>query len=110
MEITHTQNRAVAVVLVTGRLDSGTAPQLTQYFDGVLRNEQTKLVVSLARLDYTGSAGLRVLLSAAKTTRARGGDLRVAAAQPNVKRVFEISGLTDVIQFYPDVATAVASF
>jgi len=36
--------------------------------------------------------------------------LRVAAVQQNVKKVFQISGLTDVIQFYPDVAAAAASF
>jgi anti-anti-sigma factor len=66
--------------------------------------------MDLARLDFTSSAGLRVILSAAKEARQRGGDLRVAAVQPNVNKVFELSGFTSILKFYPDTAAAVSSF
>ena len=110
MKITHEQNGIITIVSVIGRLDAGTAPQLIEYLDAVLSEGHTQLVVSLAGLDYTSSAGLRVLLHTVKAVRDRGGDLRVAAVQQNVKKVFQISGLTDVIQFYPDVAAAAAGF
>jgi anti-sigma B factor antagonist len=110
VKITHEQNGAVTIVSVIGRLDAVMAPQLIEYLDAVLSAGHTQLVVSLAGLDYTSSAGLRVLLRTLKAVRDRGGDLRVAAVQQNVKKVFQISGLTDVIQFYADVAAAAASF
>ena len=110
MEITHKQNGTVAIVSIFGRLDTATAPQLIEYLDALIGEGNTQLVVSLAGLDYTSSAGLRVLLRAVKATRDRGGDLKVAAVQQNVNKVFQISGLTNFMQFYPNAAAAAASF
>ncbi len=110
MEITHRYEGQVAIASVVGSLDALTAPDLNEFFNRWLTEGNSKLVVDLSRLEYTSSAGLRVLLSAVKEARAHGGDLRLAAAQTNVKKVFELSGFDSIMQFFPDVATAVASF
>lgn len=110
MEITHQQKDHVTIVSVIGSLDALTAPTLSEFFESRLAEGHSKLVVDLASLDYTSSAGLRVLLSAVKEARSRGGDVRLAAAQPNVKKVFDLSGFVNIIKFFPDVAAAVASF
>lgn len=109
MEITHKQDQ-VTIVSIVGSLDALTAPDLNEFFNRRLAEGSSKLVVDLSRLDYTSSAGLRVLLSAVKEARSHGGDLRLAAAQMNVKKVFELSGFVNILQFFPDVAAAVASF
>jgi anti-sigma B factor antagonist len=110
MEITHRYEGQVASVSVVGSLDALTAPDLNEFFNRRLAEGNSKFVVDLSRLEYTSSAGLRVLLSAVKEARAHGGDLRLAAAQTNVKKVFELSGFVSIMLFFPDVATAVASF
>ena len=110
MEIGQIQQGTVMIVSVVGSLDALTAPQLTQHLDAQLQAGNAKLVVDLAKLDYTSSAGLRVLLNTVKEARSRGGDLRLAAVQANVKKVFDMSGFVSIMQFYPDVAAAVASF
>ena len=110
MNITHEQKDAVTVVAISGSLDALTAPQLTETLSDVMRQGNHKLVVNLAQLDYTSSAGLRVLLSTVKEARQHGGDLRIAAVQPNVKKVFEMSGFTSILKSFSDVTTAVASF
>lgn len=110
MEINHKQEGQVTIVSVIGSLDALTAPSLTESFGACLKAGNSKLVVDLASLDYTSSAGLRVLLNTVKEARARGGDLRLAAVQANVKKVFDLSGFVSIMQFYPDVAAAVASF
>lgn len=110
MEITHRQDNHVTVVAVIGSLDALTAPALAEFFNAQLAAGNSKLVVDLAKLDYTSSAGLRVLLNTVKDARARGGDLRLAAAQLSVKKVFDLSGFVSIMQFYPEVAAAVASF
>ena len=69
-----------------------------------------KLVADLAQLDYTSSAGLRVLLNGVKAARQKGGDLRLAAVQPNVKKVLDLSGFMSIMKSFPDVAAAVASY
>ena len=110
MEIGQIQQGTVTIVSVVGSLDALTAPQLTQHLDAQLQAGNAKLVVDLAKLDYTSSAGLRVLLNTVKEARSRGGDLRLAAVQANVKKVFDMSGFVSIIKFFPDVVAAVASF
>ena len=61
-------------------------------------------------VNYTSSAGLRSLLGTVKSCRQAGGDLRMAAVQPQVHRVLEISGFTSILNLFPDVDHAVASF
>ena len=50
------------------------------------------------------------LLVTVKECRRAGGDLRLAALQPQVERVLSIAGFTGIMQIYADVAAAVASF
>lgn len=110
MEIKHSEQGAVLVVSVLGSLDAVTSPKLAEFIQGQLAAGQTNLVGDLGALDYTSSAGLRVFLDATKAARQRGGDVRLAAVQSNVQKVFELSGFTSILKFYPDVPSAVASY
>ena len=110
MEISIAHERDVTVVAVAGSLDALTADALAEAMQAQVRAGRTRLVAALAGLDYTSSAGLRVLLATVKDARSRGGDLRVAGAQPRVQRVLTLSGFTDILRSYPDVPSAVASW
>jgi anti-anti-sigma factor len=100
----------VLVVKVDGSLDALTAPELEDALSTELREGKTQLVADLSGLEYTSSAGLRVLLNGVKTARSQNGDLRLAAVQPNVKKVLDLSGFMSIMKSYPDVDAAVASF
>ncbi len=100
----------VQVVSVSGSLDALTAPELADTLSNQLKQGKTNIVADLAALDYTSSAGLKVLLNGVKEARQKGGDLRLAAVQPNVNKVLELSGFTTIIKSFPDVDAAVASF
>ena len=110
MEIKIREEGAVTIVSVAGSMDAQTAPDLAHALHDRLQNGYFNLVIDLASLNYTSSAGLRVLLSATKEARTHGGDVRIAAPQPMVNNVFEMSGLNSVLKFYPEVATAVTSY
>ena len=110
MEVKHEERGAVTVASIIGSLDAMTSPQLTGFFTRQLADGRFNLVADLTALDYTSSAGLRVLLNTTKEARQRGGDVRLAATQANVKKVFELSGFTSIMKFYPDVESAVASY
>jgi anti-sigma B factor antagonist len=110
MEVRHEERGAVTVASIIGSLDATTSPQLTDFFTRQLADGRFNLVADLTALEYTSSAGLRVLLNTTKQARQRGGDMRLAAPQANVKKVFELSGFTSIMKFYPDVQAAVASY
>ena len=110
MEMKVDYNRDIAVVSVIGSLDALTAPGLTDFFKEQLAKGHTQIVADLSRLEYTSSAGLRVLLGVVKETRQEGGDLRLAAVQVNVNKVLSLSGFTSILKTYPSVDEAVQSY
>jgi anti-anti-sigma factor len=110
MHISIDQQDGITVVAVAGSLDALTADTLTAALQEQVRAGHTRLVAALAGLEYTSSAGLRVLLGTLKDARQRGGDLRIAGGQERVRRVLELSGFTSILKCYPDVPSAVASY
>jgi anti-sigma B factor antagonist len=110
MELSTQSNGNVQIVSVDGSLDALTAPELADALATEFRDDHTQLVVDLTKLEYTSSAGLRVLLNSVKEARSKGGDVRLAGIQPNVKKVLDLSGFMSILKSYPDVDSAVASF
>lgn len=100
----------VTVVSIDGSVDGTTAGELVRSLREQVAAGAPRLVGNLAGVDYTSSAGLRAILEAVKDTRQHGGDLRLAAVRPEVLRVLELSGFTSILQVFPDVEAAVASF
>jgi anti-anti-sigma factor len=110
MELKTEQRGKVTIVAISGSVDGLTADALMQAMDQHVRDGNTRLVADFTGVNYTSSAGLRALLATMKQARQRGGDLRLAAVQSDVKRVLDLSGFTSILKLYPDVASAVGSF
>jgi anti-sigma B factor antagonist len=110
MEINIRAVADVTVFEIAGSVDSLTAERLTAAFASRLDSDPVHLVADLGGVDYTSSAGLRALLATLKDARRRGGDFRLANVQPPVMRVLELSGFTSILNLFPDVDAAVASF
>ncbi len=110
MNIQDMQKNGISVVQLSGSIDALTAPAITEHLGSLISSGQVRLVVDLSGVDFTSSAGLRLLLNAVKDARARGGDLRLAAVQPDVMKVLKISGFTNILKLFENVDEAVASF
>ena len=100
MEISTRTSNDVHIVAIAGSMDSTTSPEAQKALDGVLA-AASKVALDFTQLDYISSAGLRVLLGAAKTLRASGGSLRLFGLNPSVREVFEISGFSTILAVYP---------
>lgn len=99
MDITTRTHQDVTLVVFAGKLDSNTSPQAQEALDAILAGGGRKIVVDFTALDYISSAGLRVLLGAAKRIRGAGGGsaLRLFGLNPTVREVFEISGFSTIL-------------
>jgi anti-sigma B factor antagonist/stage II sporulation protein AA (anti-sigma F factor antagonist) len=102
----------VVVLSPRGRIDHATAEDLktalTPHLARCSRG-QDHVVLDFAGVEYISSAGLRVLMLAAKQARAQNGFLAVAAVQPLVQEILEISKFTLVLRTLPSVRDAVAA-
>src|SRR5262245_49312814 len=110
MEINIRPAAPAIVIQIIGSVDGLSAEDLQTALAGQLGKGATRLVADFASVDYTSSAGLRVVLAALKEARQKGGDLRIAAVQPAVLRVLEMSGFTGIVKIFPDTDAAIASF
>jgi stage II sporulation protein AA (anti-sigma F factor antagonist) len=58
-------------------------------------------VVDLADVSFMDSSGLRVLVVARNALDERGGEMVIADVSDQLRRLFEISGLTSAFTFEP---------
>jgi stage II sporulation protein AA (anti-sigma F factor antagonist) len=107
VEIRTADVSGVTVMSVSGRLDSVTSGALDTEVKNRIAAGQTRLVLDLSALDYISSAGLRVVLSAARPLRDKGA-VGLAAPRPMVRQVLEIAGVTSLIKVYGSAADALA--
>jgi len=110
MEFQDKQINDVTVLKIQGSIDALTAPEITERINELVSGGNVKLVVDFSGVDYTSSAGLRVLLGAVKSTRSQGGDLFLVDVQPDVEKVLKLSGFTSILKVFPDVDSAVNNF
>ncbi len=110
MDITVQDRDSTAIVAITGSVDALTAGELMRSLSEQIESGHKRLVADLSAVDFMSSAGLRAIIAGLKEVRQRGGDLRLAGAQPGIDRVLRISGLTTILKTFETVDQAVASF
>ena len=108
MDVSTRTEQDVTIIAFAGNLDSNTSPVAQQTLDGILAGGAQKLVVDFSALDYISSAGLRVLLGAAKKLHGSGGALRLFGLNETVREVFEISGFSKILVVRGSEAEAMA--
>ena len=95
MTITKNLEAGKLTIVLEGRLDTMTSPQL----EGELRtavNGITELVLDLEKLNYISSAGLRVLLAAQKVMNKQ-GEMKIKNVSPDIMEIFEVTGFVDLL-------------
>jgi stage II sporulation protein AA (anti-sigma F factor antagonist) len=85
------------VVAPEGRIDSTAAPSLQAQLLAVIGDGAGNLILDMGRIGYVSSAGLRVLLVASKALDERGGRLVLCALATEIRRVFDLSGFSELL-------------
>jgi anti-sigma B factor antagonist len=93
-----------------GDIDALTADEASAFLNAQLDGGRDQLVFDLGQVNFMSSYGIRLLLEILRKSREQGGDLRLAQAPPGVARTLEITGLPRILNAYPSVDEAVASF
>lgn len=107
----ETKQGTVAFYL-EGRLDGLNASDVHEYLLdelGKLHKNGDNVIVNFEGLKYISSAGIRTMLVVAKHIRKRDGECVFCALTPHVNKVFQISGLDNILKIYPDEAKALTA-
>ena len=84
-----------ATLIVSGRLDTQTAPELEAELDSVLSGTK-ELTFDMTDLEYVSSAGLRVILKAQKAMNTQ-GSMKLTGVNDSIMEVFDITGFLDIL-------------
>jgi anti-sigma B factor antagonist/stage II sporulation protein AA (anti-sigma F factor antagonist) len=112
MQVRPARFADVVVLSVLGRVDHGTSEDFRTALVphlGRCAKGQDHLVLDCTGMDYISSAGLRVFMLAARQVKAQQGWLALAAVQPLVREVLEITKFTQVLRIEPTVRAAVSA-
>ena len=109
MNLTTREISNVSLIQVEGRIDHTTAKDfenlLLPQLDGCT-GESKKILLDLSQLNFISSAGLRVLMIAAKQCKKQNGKMVLAALQPMIQEIFQISRFDTVFEIFPTVESA----
>jgi anti-sigma B factor antagonist len=96
MEVKKNMTPAGTELVVTGRIDTVTAPDL----QAVLMPEFSQMkdiTLNLSAVNYISSAGLRVLLAAQKESKKQGVKFVLTGVIDEVMEVFRMTGFNDIL-------------
>ncbi|HUJ00460.1 MAG TPA: STAS domain-containing protein [Usitatibacter sp.] len=112
MNATLRRYASAAVLQVSGRLDQDTCDgfraELMKHVEEASRDDAT-VVLDLSGLEYISSAGLRCFMLASREAKAQQARIYVAALQPMVAEIFEISHFNLIFRVFPSVRDALAA-
>ena len=95
MTIEKKLNGVEATLVVAGRLDTQTAPELEKEVDSVVADAK-ELTFDMTSLEYVSSAGLRVILKAQKIMNTK-GSMKLTGVNDSIMEVFDITGFLDIL-------------
>ena len=85
-------------LLLEGRLDSSTAPEVEEIALQVADRFDT-VILNMAQLEYISSAGLRILKLLYMALKKKEGELELKNANKLVMDVFEMTGFVGLLTF-----------
>jgi anti-sigma B factor antagonist len=111
MKISTRQVDGVTVVDCSGRITLGEGSvTLRESIAQLLGQNQKKILLNLADVNYIDSSGIGELVSAFTTVRKQGGDLKLLNLTKKVHDLLQITKLYTVFEVKDDEAAAIKSF
>lgn len=112
MVLAHAQHPGALVLSPDGRLDHENCEAFQKALQPHLDtcgSGKPGIVFDLSRMEYISSAGLRCFMLAAKQAKAQGGRIVIAALQPVVGEIFQISRFNLLFEIFPGVPEALVA-
>ena len=95
-------NRVENVTLVdlAGELDAYTSLDLRETVVRLIEEGARDIVINLEKVDFIDSVGLGTLVGCLKRTAEHGGSISLVCTNPQIQKVFDITGLSKIFAIY----------
>ena len=97
--IAHEKKRGEVMVSLSGELDHRIAERIRPELDEVLKDPKVRrLTFDLTGLTFMDSSGIGMILGRYRLINKRGGSVYVKCDNRHIDRIFELSGLYQLVQ------------
>ena len=110
MEMDIRETSGVTVVTANGDIDMAVADQVRKRLTGLVDQGRVRLVLDLAGVLYIDSAGLGALVASMKHARAAGGDIKACKLDTDVRALFQMTRLDNVMDIHATRQEAIAAW
>ena len=97
MEVKILEQNDELVVVIEGRVDTVTAPELEMKVSPIWSTPGVTLVFDCEKLEYLSSSGLRIILSAHKQVTSKGGKFIMRNLTREVRSVIDLTGFSRIL-------------
>ncbi len=109
LRISARRLRGVRIIELSGEVDTYTSARFREVMIEHIKNGDIDLVISMMDVEYIDSSGLGALVGGLKRATEREGRIVIVCDRPQVRKVFEITGLEKVFPLFVSEEEAVAS-
>ena len=110
MEVFMEREEGVLIARVEGRLDGSNAAGFEETIGTAIDESDRAVPIDCENLGFIGSAGLRVVLSIAKTLKSRNAGFALCSLSDPIREAFRGSGFDRIVAIHSSRAEALASF
>ena len=97
MEVKILEQNDEKVVVIEGRVDTVTVPDLEMKVSPIWTMPGIKLVFDCEKLEYISSSGLRIVLTTHKQVTANGGKFILRNLTREVRSVLDLTGFSRIL-------------
>lgn len=100
LQINVRKRDSVPVIELSGEVDAYTSARFREIMLDIIDSEGASIVISMVQVEYIDSSGLGALVGGLKRVSERNGKIVIVCDKPQVRKVFEITGLEKVFPIY----------
>lgn len=110
MQVEVERRGGVVVLATQGYINNQGGEEIARIAYELLDAEETQLLLDLEGTRIVNSIGISILIEIIERVLAVDGRLAFCNLTPTIQKTFQIMGLTQYAQIYPDVDAAVSAF
>lgn len=94
------RDTAVPIIDLAGELDAYTSARFRETMIELIEAGAASLIISMMKVEYIDSSGLGALVGGLKRSSEHGGKIVIVCDNPQIRKVFEITGLEKVFPLF----------
>ncbi len=107
LQINVRKNGTTRIIDLHGEVDAYTSARFREIMLELIDDGGIDLVINMCKVEYIDSSGLGALVGGLKRVSERNGKIVIVSDGPQIRKVFEITGLEKVFPIYDEEHHAV---